>query len=42
MKTLYIVFLAAVAAGAIALVACSDAFSTDAANPLAHDADKVY
>ncbi|HUT99451.1 MAG TPA: hypothetical protein VM054_10300 [bacterium] len=41
MKTLYIALLAALAAGVIALVACSDAFSTDEASPLANDADKV-
>jgi len=42
MKTLHIVLIAAVAAGVIALVACSDGLSTDEASPLAHDADKVY
>jgi hypothetical protein len=42
MKTLYIVLLAAVVAGAIALVACSDAVSTDGeVNPLANDEDMV-
>jgi len=43
MKTLYIVLLAIVAAGVIALVACSDAVSTDnEVRPLADDEDKVW
>jgi uncharacterized protein YxeA len=41
MKMLYIVLLAVIAAGVIALVACSDTVSTDGVRPLVENEDMV-